>query len=86
MAKRKKPVTFRTKCGTVGYNIGAANGRCGQMSNRKRCTDGISSALNENDWVECPACIAEGSKDGKTCMRCDGSGWMLVRDLPWLAE
>jgi len=48
------------------------------------CDGVISSALNDNDWEECPACSASG------CPECNGVGWHFVRDnlalRKWLAE
>ena len=76
---RPKPVTFCTVCGRVGYNIATANQRCGQTFNRKRCRGVNTSALNVNDWSECPSCAATGGENGKTCHQCDGAGWLARR-------
>jgi hypothetical protein len=54
MEKQQLPVTYCTNCGKVGHNISLANGRCGQMLNRKRCSGLNQSAIGINDWKECP--------------------------------
>jgi hypothetical protein len=52
--KRPKPVTVCTNCGTPGYNIQLANGKCERMVGKERCTGTNQSAIAENDWGECP--------------------------------
>jgi hypothetical protein len=83
---RPKPVAICTRCNAV-YDVTGINERCGRTVNgNERCGGGISSALNDSDWEECPSCVARGEKGGAICAPCAGSGWLFVRDMPWLRK
>jgi len=73
-SKQPRPVTICTHCRTVGYSLDSINARCGRTVWRnERCRGGISSALNENDWQECPDCSGTGYKtEMSRCTQCDG--------------
>src|SRR5262249_45516379 len=80
--KQPKPVTICTHCRVVGYSLTGINERCGRTVWRnERCRGVISSALNENDWKECPLCGGFGWKGTSStkCEQCSGSGWLFVR-------
>src|SRR5262249_10453984 len=83
MEKRPLPVTCCTVCGVVGYTIERANTQCGKRFDGKRCKGTISSALQENDWAECPSCNSTGwaGLKGLRCTQCDGAGWLFARRL-----
>jgi hypothetical protein len=85
MEKQQLPVTYCTNWGKVGHNISLANGRCGQMLDRKRCKGLNQSAIGINDWEECPTCAGTGWT-GQRCVRCDGAGWLFVRGKHWNAN
>lgn len=72
IVKRPKPVTSCTDCGAPGYNIQLANGKCGRRVGDKRCKGTNQSAIGENDWAECKACMGEG------CAECTGVGWLFL--------
>jgi DnaJ-class molecular chaperone len=40
---------------------------------------GINKLVAESDWVECAAC--EGTGAMTKCERCQGAGWLIVRDF-----
>lgn len=78
--KKPRPVAICTRCGAI-YSLSGVNERCGRtVTGNKRCGGGISSALNDNDWEECPSCAATGDKGGAICASCAGTGWLFVRD------
>jgi hypothetical protein len=77
---RPKPVTFCTNCRAFGYNIGVASGKCGRKVDGKKCKGTVQSAIQENDWIDCPSCKATGLDGDRTCRQCIGSGWIFVRN------
>jgi hypothetical protein len=78
--KRRRPCTSCTKCRAPGYHISLTKGRCGRIVDGERCTGIIQSAVQVNDWAECPSCAGTGWEGDKTCSHCDGrSGWLFVR-------
>ena len=79
MNKRRRPVAICIRCNAV-YGVSGTNERCGRTVGNERCGGGISSALNDDDWEECPARAATGDKSGAICARCSGAGWLFVRD------
>ena len=76
---RQKPVAFCNRCGAVSYSATVINGNCGRMVGGKKCKGVNASALNENDWTECPVCKGFGTNGGKSCEPCQGSGWVATR-------
>jgi hypothetical protein len=60
LSSRKRPKPVSTNCGTPGYNIQLASGKCGRMVGNERCTGTDQSAIGENDWGECPWYTATG--------------------------
>jgi hypothetical protein len=69
-------------CGHTSRDMGGIGQRCGQKFGGKRCKGVNSSALNTQDWEECPTCQATGREGGARCPQCDGDGWRYVRDMP----
>ena len=51
MEKRPEPVTACTNCRAPGYDIRLANGKCGRMVGKERCTGTNQSAIGDNDWA-----------------------------------
>lgn len=87
MEKQPKPCAVCTDCGRPSYSLSAINNPCGRSIGFKKYCKGVKgSALNDNDWAECPTCHGEGSQVGKKCEQCDGAGWIFVRDQPWLTS
>src|SRR6266436_6244237 len=79
------PVTSCTLCGKAGYNISLTNVQCEQRFNGKRCRGVNQSAIAIHDWAKCPTCNGQGNLTPWTgldenCVRCDGAGWLFVRD------
>jgi hypothetical protein len=62
--KQPIPVTACTICGAFGYAIELVNTKCGRFLNARRCGGTNKSSLSENDYLECPACAAEGYRGG----------------------
>jgi hypothetical protein len=79
-AQKPRPVAVCTRCRAVSYSANLINGRCGQMAGNKQCIGVIGNAMNDTDWDECPACAGSGMKGATRCGRCDGSGWLHIRD------
>jgi DnaJ-class molecular chaperone len=79
-AQKPRPVAVCTRCGAVSDSATLINGCCGNRVGNQQCTGVIGSATNANDWDECPSCAGSGTTDAKRCGRCDGSGWLFVRD------
>ena len=83
------PITSCTVCGKAGYNISLTNVQCGQRFNGKRRRGVNESAIALYDWAKCPKCNGHGcnltpwTAPGKACVRCDGAGWLFVRDDPY---
>jgi DnaJ-class molecular chaperone len=83
------PVTSCTVCGKAGYNISLTNVQCEQSFNGKRCRGVNQSAIAIYDWARCPTCNGTGwnltpwtGPASDKCVRCDGAGWLFVRDNP----
>ncbi|MGH9549580.1 MAG: hypothetical protein ACRD3W_09400, partial [Terriglobales bacterium] len=56
---RPKPIAVCTRChGT--YRVEGIHHICGRIIDRKMCGGGIISAIQEDDWDECPSCKASG--------------------------
>ena len=80
MEKRRKPLTVCTVCSTPGYYFVLANVKCSRSIGTKRCEGFIRVAIRQNDWAECPSCLATGSEGNKVCNQCVlGSGWLFIR-------
>ena len=83
------PVTSCTVCGKAEYNISLTNVQCRRTVNGKRCRGVNQSAIALYDWAKCPKCNGHGCNlspwtgPGKACIRCDGAGWLFVRDDPY---
>jgi hypothetical protein len=78
--QKPQPVAVCTRCGAVSYSPDLINGQCAQVTAGKRCTGVNGSALNKADWEACPACLATGQKNERTCGQCDGAGWLYLRN------
>ena len=78
--QKPQPVAVCTRCGAVSYSTEMINGQCAQVTVGKRCTGVIGSAPSKTDWEPCPACLATGHRNEKRCGRCDGAGWLYVRN------
>ncbi len=75
----RQPVGVCEKCGRHIHVVEAINGRCGARIDGKRCTGGIGSRLNGDDWTECPACRGSGRSDDARCEVCQGDGLIDAR-------
>jgi len=65
-------VTAETRLEPVTSNTPTASG--------ERCTGTNQSAIGDNDWAECPWCMATGwEREYTTCSRCFGNGWLFQR-------
>lgn len=80
--KREKPVAVCTRCGAYSRRVEVINQRCSNVYGRKRCKGVWGSALNYNDWEECPTCEATGRESSGRCSQCDGFAWIYVRRSP----
>jgi hypothetical protein len=76
--KRELPVTCCTECGSAGYNIGVANGRCCKTSGEQRCSGINAIATKTSDWSECTLCQATGHYRNEECPNCKGIGYLFV--------
>ena len=80
------PVTSCTVCGKAGYNVSLTNVQCAQRFKGKRCRGVNQSAIAIYDWAKCQTCNGTGCTStpwtglGENCVRCDGAGWLFVRD------
>lgn len=79
MLKREVPVTHCTECGGAGYNSRVADRRCCKTIVGERCNGTNASALNRGDWEQCSFCEATGYYRNKECPRCQGVGYLFVR-------
>lgn len=92
LVEKPPPVTSCTVCGKAGYNISLTNVQCEQRFNGKRCQGVNRSAIGIYDWAKCPKCDGHGgnltprTRLCKKCVRCDGAGWLFVRDNPIMTE
>lgn len=80
--KQPQPVAVCTKCGAYSRRVEVINQQCSERPGGKRCKGVWGSALNYNDWAECPTCEATGREAGNRCSQCDGFGWIYVRRSP----
>jgi DnaJ-class molecular chaperone len=76
--KRELPVTCCTQCGSAGYNLRVANGRCSKIIDKERCTGVNAMASKALEWIECAQCEATGYYRNKACPNCKGSGYLFV--------
>jgi len=76
--KRELPVTTCTECGSAGYNMRVANGRCCKTSGKQRCSGINAIAIKAFDWSECTHCQATGYYRNKECPSCKGAGYLFV--------
>jgi len=76
--KRDLPVTYCTKCGSTGYNIKVAGGRCCKNNGGQRCEGINAMATKALDWGECVHCQATGYYRNKECPECKGAGYLFV--------
>ena|ERR1700722_15036439 len=67
---RPKPVTSCTACGRPGHYIELGNDRCGHMVGGKQCKGTNQSATQQNDWIKCAECHAEGYTGISQCHLC----------------
>jgi DnaJ-class molecular chaperone len=79
MLKRELPVTHCTECGGAGYNSRVAGRRCCKTIAGERCNGTNAGALNRGDWEECSFCEVTGYYRNKDCPRCQGVGYLFVR-------
>jgi hypothetical protein len=80
MSKRPKPVALCTICGASSYDATLINGECGRMVGAERCSGTNKREMRKTDWKECTVCSATGLVRTGTCERCDGVGWLFVRE------
>jgi hypothetical protein len=76
--KREIPVTCCTECGSVGYNMRVANGRCSKTISGTRCSGTNAIAVKTLDWAECTQCEATGYYRNKSCPNCKGCGYLFA--------
>jgi hypothetical protein len=77
---RPKPITFCTNCRVFGYNMDVTSRKCGRKVDGNMCKGTVQSAIEENDWIDCPSCKTTGLDGIRTCRQCTGSGWIFVRN------
>lgn len=80
--KRERPAGVCTRCHTPVFGLENVRYRCGRVGNAGRCEGEREPRINLTDWTECPVCDASTEIAG--CARCDGAGWIDVRDNPRL--
>jgi len=78
--KKLPPVAVCTVCGEFSYRVETINNQCASQHGGKRCRGVFGSAINDDDWQECPSCHGAETIDGKPCAHCAGVGWRFVRD------
>jgi hypothetical protein len=78
-AKLDRPVGICPRCHAVVRSFDEIGKKCARpLPYATKCPGVIRSALDKNEWSECPSCLATGHIDG-TCMQCNGAGWVYVR-------
>ena len=74
--KVKRPKGFCAKCGAAQYDVASIGLQCLRTVAGMRCMGTVESALEENDWSECPSCSATGRVEDEVCYRCGEGGWI----------
>lgn len=84
-AKLDRPVGVCPRCGAVVRSFDQLRKKCARpRPSGGKCPGIIRSALAEDEWSECPSCLATGHTDDRVCGRCNGEGWIYVK--PYLVR
>lgn len=76
-AQRERPVGVCPRCHAVVRAFGQIGKKCAKpLPFGAKCPSVIRSALEADEWTECPDCGATGRIDASVCPRCEGEGWL----------
>lgn len=80
MTRKNKPVAECTRCGAHTEDSSLINNSCHLVYKKSgKCKGVYRSMLSVDDWAECNECNAAGEINNKSCLACNGSGWLVVR-------
>src|SRR3974390_3937919 len=78
--KLERPVGIGARCHSVVRSYDEIGQKCGRpLAYAPKCPGVIRSALDKNEWSECPSCLATGRSDDSGWARCPGAGWSFAR-------
>jgi hypothetical protein len=87
VGKRERPVAICARCLTPYRAFEHVGRRCSKiLPGERRCPGVVRTAIEREEWLECPACAAGGAVGDAPCARCSGEGWIYLGRALWDPE
>jgi hypothetical protein len=75
-----RPVGSCAKMPQSGRSFDEIGKKCARpLPAEKKCPGIIRTAIDADQWSQCPSCLGSGRVDDNICEKCGGEGWVYVR-------